>query len=130
MMTYPDPMAYPPMPMPMRPAPRPLRTWDLVLAIVLYSLAALLGVCAASFTPFFVMATDPCGYGTGCREEFATWGILVSWGGTAAALGGGLVMVVVAAVKRWYMWWWAALALLLVPASFVTGLLLAGQVTG
>ncbi|MBF6176233.1 hypothetical protein [Nocardia blacklockiae] len=117
-----------PMPYPPRKA-EPVRTWDLVLAILLYALATLLGLFAATFTPFFAMATDPCGAGTGCREEFATWGILVSWGGTAAALGGGLVMVIVAAVKRWYMWWWAALALVLVPLSFFAGLFLAEQVT-
>ncbi|MBB5913961.1 hypothetical protein BJY24_002828 [Nocardia transvalensis] len=126
-MTYYYPAPYSAAP---HPAHRTVRTWDLVLAIVLYALASGVGLCTAAFTPFFAMATDPCGAGSGCREEFATWGILVSWGGTAAALGGGLIMLILAAVKGWTVWVWGALALLLVPLSFGVGLWLAGQVTG
>ncbi len=107
-----------------------MRTWDLVLAIVLYVLAVAAGLLAASITPFFAMASDSCGAESGCREELATWGILVSWGGTAVALGGGLVMMILAAVKRWQIWIWPTLALVLVPVSFLVGMALAEQVTG
>ncbi|GAB2684364.1 hypothetical protein [Nocardia thraciensis] len=95
---------------------------------MLYLLAALAGMFAASITPFFAMATDPCGYESGCREELAMWGIFVSWGGTAVALGGGLAMMIVAAVRRWQMWIWPGLALVLIPLTFAVGLTLAEQV--
>lgn len=103
------------------------RTWDLVLALVLYACAAALGLVAAYFTVFFAFATDPCSPNK-CREGYLVAAFAVSWGGTALALLGSLVMIIVAAVKRWYMWYWPVLAMVLIVATFVGGAVLASEV--
>ncbi|WP_327110938.1 hypothetical protein OHB12_24320 [Nocardia sp. NBC_01730] len=103
------------------------RTWDLVLAVLLYCGAAVLGLVAAYFTLFFAFATDPCTQDN-CRTEYLTWAFVVSWGGTALALLGSLALLVVAAVKRWYLWFWPVSAILLIIGSFFGGAALAAQV--
>lgn len=103
------------------------RTWDLVLAIVLYSGAALLGLVAAYATCFFAFAADSCG-ANNCNDSYLGAAFIVSWGGTAVALVGSLVMIIVAAMKRWYMWYWPILAGILIVASFAGGVALASQV--
>ncbi|WP_280479543.1 hypothetical protein [Nocardia asiatica] len=113
---------------PVRPDLRPpVRTWDVVLAVVLYCVAAVLGLAAAYFTVFFAFATDPCGPDD-CRTGYLGWAFAVSWGGTALAIVGATGMLILAAVKRWYMWYWPVLAIVLIVASFSSGLALAGQV--
>ncbi|MGY1945831.1 hypothetical protein [Nocardia asiatica] len=113
---------------PLRPDPRPpVRTWDVVLAVVLFCVAAVLGLAAAYFTVFFAFATDPCGPDD-CRTGYLGWAFAVSWGGTALAIVGATGMLILAAVKRWYMWYWPVLAIVLIVASFGGGLALAGQV--
>ncbi|KAA8890388.1 hypothetical protein F3087_03575 [Nocardia colli] len=111
-----------------RPTPQPpQRTWDLVLTIVLYSCAALLGMLAAYATIFFAFAADACGP-KNCNDSYLGAAFIVSWGGTAVALVGSLVMIVIAGLKRWYMWYWPVLAALLIVASFAGGVALASQV--
>ncbi|MFB8276158.1 hypothetical protein [Nocardia colli] len=111
-----------------QPTPRPpQRTWDLVLTIVLYSCAALLGVLAAYATIFFAFAADACGP-KNCNDSYLGAAFIVSWGGTAVALVGSLVMIVIAGLKRWYMWYWPVLAAILIVASFAGGVALASQV--
>lgn len=111
-----------------QPTPRPQqRTWDLVLTIVLYSCAAVLGMLAAYATIFFAFAADACGTNN-CNDGYLGAAFIVSWGGTALALVGSLVMIVVAGLKRWYMWYWPVLAVLLIVASFAGGVALAAQV--
>ncbi|WP_040871171.1 hypothetical protein [Nocardia exalbida] len=116
-------------PVPARPAAgqRAARTWDVVLAVVLYCVAAVLGLAAAYFTVFFALATDPCGLDN-CRTDYLGWAFVVSWGGTAFAIVGVTGMLILAAVKRWYMWYWPVLAIVLIVASFGGGLALASQV--
>ncbi|MEU1547562.1 hypothetical protein [Nocardia sp. NPDC005745] len=106
---------------------RAVRTWDVVLAVVLYCVAAVLGLAAAYFTVFFAFATDPCGPDN-CRTDYLGWAFVVSWGGTAFAVVGVTGMLILAAVKRWYMWYWPVLAIVLIVASFGGGLALASQV--
>ncbi|MBF6203821.1 MULTISPECIES: hypothetical protein [Nocardia] len=114
--------------MPAHPGARqPARTWDVVLAVSLYCVAAALGLAAAYFTVFFAFATDPCGPDN-CRTDYLGWAFAVSWGGTAFAIVGVTAMLIVAAVKRWYMWYWPMLAMALIVASFCGGLALASQV--
>ncbi|MFI7001206.1 hypothetical protein [Nocardia sp. NPDC050175] len=111
-----------------QPTPQPQqRTWDLVLTIVLYSCAALLGLLAAYATLFFAFATDACGTNN-CNDSYLGAAFIVSWGGTALALVGSLVMIIVAGLKRWYMWYWPVLAALLIVASFASGVALASHV--
>lgn len=111
-----------------QPTPQPpQRTWDLVLTIVLYSCAAVLGMLAAYATIFFAFAADSCGPNN-CNDSYLGAAFIVSWGGTALALVGSLVMIVVAGLKRWYMWYWPVLAALLIVGSFAGGVALASQV--
>ncbi|MBF6296189.1 hypothetical protein IU459_01365 [Nocardia amamiensis] len=110
-----------------RPGQQPVRTWDLVLAIVLYCAAAILGLTAAYFTLFFAFATDPC-TPTTCRTEYLAWAFAVSWGGTGLALAGTFATLIVAVIKRWYLWFWPVLAMLLIIGSFCGGAALAAQV--
>ncbi|WP_174190170.1 hypothetical protein [Nocardia barduliensis] len=113
---------------PVRPDLRqPVRTWDVVLAVVLYCVAAVLALAAAYFTVFFAFASDPCGPDN-CRTDYLGWAFVVSWGGTAFAIVGVTGMLILAAVKRWYMWYWPVLAIVLIVASFCGGLALAAQV--
>ncbi|NKY27958.1 hypothetical protein [Nocardia gamkensis] len=126
------PQPWPPYGMPQGPARPPaeqraVRTWDVVLAVVLYCVAAVLGLAAAYFTVFFAFATDPCGPDN-CRTDYLGWAFVVSWGGTAFAIVGVTGMLILAAVKRWYMWYWPVLAIVLIVASFGGGLALASQV--
>ncbi|WP_069161346.1 hypothetical protein [Nocardia altamirensis] len=118
---------YYPMAQPQFPARPQQRTWDLVLALVLYSIAAALGLVAAYFTVFFAFAADPCS-ANNCRDGYLGAAFAVSWGGTAVALVGSLVMVIVAAVQRWYQWYWPVLAMIMIVASFLGGVALASQV--
>ncbi|MBF6469909.1 hypothetical protein IU427_32825 [Nocardia beijingensis] len=127
-------MIHTPQPWPPHGAPasspagqRPVRTWDVVLAIVLYCVAAVLGSAAAYFTLFFAFATDPCGTDN-CRTDYLGWAFAVSWGGTALAIVGVTGMLILAAVKRWYMWYWPVLAIVLIVLSFAGGLALTSQV--
>ncbi|MFI6171081.1 hypothetical protein ACIBCN_30180 [Nocardia sp. NPDC051052] len=106
--------------------PQP-RTWDLVLAIVLYSCAALLGLVAAYATLFFAFAADSCG-ANNCNDGYLGAAFIVSWGGTALALVGSLIMIIVAGMKRWYMWYWPVLAAIMIVGSFAAGVALASQV--
>ncbi|MET9024799.1 hypothetical protein ABZW96_04170 [Nocardia sp. NPDC004168] len=106
---------------------RPVRTWDVVLAVVLYSVAVVLGAAAAYFTVFFAFASDPCGQDN-CRTEYLGWAFAVSWGGTATAIVGVTAILVLAAIKRWYMWYWPVLAMALIVLSFAGGVALASQV--
>ncbi|WP_433660545.1 hypothetical protein ACQPW1_47800 [Nocardia sp. CA-128927] len=111
-----------------QPTPQPQqRTWDLVLTIVLYSCAALLGLLAAYATVFFAFAADACG-ANNCNDSYLGAAFIVSWGGTALALVGSLIMIIVAGLERWYMWYWPVLAAVLIVASFFGGVALASQV--
>ncbi|MGK8521176.1 hypothetical protein ACRS6B_06265 [Nocardia asteroides] len=127
-MTQPGtPQPRPPYPWVPPAARQPMRTWDVVLAVVLYGVAVILGPAAAYFTVFFAFATDPCGPDD-CRTGYLGWAFVVSWGGTAFAIVGATVMLIVAAVRRWYLWYWPVLAIVLTVASFGGGLALASQV--
>ncbi|WP_063016719.1 hypothetical protein [Nocardia niwae] len=125
------PQSWPPYGTPQGFAPpagqRPVRTWDVVLAVVLYCVAAVLGLAAAYFTLFFAFATDPCG-ADNCRTDYLGWAFAVSWGGTALAITGMSGMLILAAVKRWYLWYWPVLAMMLIAASFAGGVALASQI--
>ncbi|MFI6042159.1 hypothetical protein ACIA8C_11025 [Nocardia sp. NPDC051321] len=124
----PSPQQSQPWPQPPQQSPQPQqRTWDLVLAIVLYSGAALLGLVAAYATCFFAFAADSCG-ANNCNDSYLGAAFIVSWGGTALALVGALIMIIVAAMKRWYMWYWPVLAAIMIVGSFAAGVALASQV--
>ncbi|MEV6556735.1 hypothetical protein AB0M22_13525 [Nocardia sp. NPDC051756] len=121
----PSPQSQPPVRR--HPQQPPQRTWDLVLTIVLYSGAAVLGMLAAYATVFFAFAADACGTNN-CNDSYLGAAFIVSWGGTAIALVGSLIMIIVAGLKRWYMWYWPVLAALLIVGSFAGGVALASQV--
>ncbi|MBF6212889.1 hypothetical protein IU433_29960 [Nocardia puris] len=117
-------MTYPPT------AQRPVRTWDAVLSVVLYSVAALLGALAAYITVFFVMAAGACSTESTCDEGLIVIAMILSWGGTALAILGIPLALLIAALKRWTMWWWGALANVLVIATFFGGVALVYHAAG
>ncbi|WP_433577309.1 hypothetical protein [Nocardia brasiliensis] len=104
------------------------RTWDVILTVVLYCAAAVLGLLAAYCTVFFAFAADACGPGRNCKDEYLSAAFAVSWGGTALALAGSFVMIIIAAVQRWLMWYWPVVAMALIVASFLSGVALANGV--
>ncbi len=61
------------------PAKRPLRTWDLVLTIILLVLAGVLAAIMSFFGFFLAMASDPCGV-RDCSFDLITTGMFVAVG--------------------------------------------------
>ncbi|MFE3441540.1 hypothetical protein ACFXNW_00755 [Nocardia sp. NPDC059180] len=109
------------------PVSPPIRTWDVVLGAVLYSIGACLGTLAAYVTMLFGMLSGSCS-ADACREEFIWYGMLVSWGGAAfAVLVVPLIMLVLALRKR-LIWYLGLLSIVIVIAAFLGGHQIASQV--
>lgn len=99
------------------------------VAVTVFAAALALLAAAASvlLSPFFVMATDPCG-ADNCDFSRLTWAYVVTWGGVAVAVVLAVVGMALAARRRTRMWIWPVSAFLLVVVTFAGGVLLAGSV--
>lgn len=108
--------------------PRQRSTADFIATIVAFVLAVAAGVLSLSFSPLFVMATDPCS-NNNCDTTALTWAYVVAWGGLGVAaivaIGGALF----AGLRQRTMWVWPAAGLALIVVTFIIGTLLAGSVT-
>ncbi|SPM32426.1 hypothetical protein BN1232_01573 [Mycobacterium rhizamassiliense] len=108
--------------------PRQRSTADIIATIVAFVLAVAVGVLSLSFSPLFVMATDPCS-NNNCDTTALTWAYVVAWGGLAVAAIVAIGGTVFAAIRQRVMWVWPAAGLALIAVTFIIGTLLAGSVT-
>lgn len=102
------------------PVSPPIRTWDVVLGAVLYSVGACLGTVALYFSLFFGFVTDNCNPST-CRDEFVWYGMLVSWVGVGVALLVVPVVMLILALRRRLVWYLGVLSIVIVVAAFFGG---------
>nr|WP_246852714.1 DUF6264 family protein [Naasia sp. SYSU D00948] len=101
--------------------PRPVRTWDLVLSIVLLSLSVLLGLLLLVMSPFLVMASDPCGAAFECDSDLMGAGFLVALIGPPLVLVAGIVTTIVLLVQRRLAFWVPLVASAVAIGVFVLG---------
>lgn len=117
-MTTPPPAYGPP------PGKRPVRTWDLVVTIILLLLDAVLAAIMSFFGFFLAMAGDSCG-ARDCNSDLIAVGLMV-----AVALP-WLVLIIVAVVsivllvKRRLAFWVPLVGAALIIASWPLGALIA-----
>jgi|tagenome__1003787_1003787.scaffolds.fasta_scaffold19845896_2 hypothetical protein len=103
-------------------SPRPpLRTWDLVLSIVLLALNAGLALLLLMLAPFLVMASDPCGSGTQCNTDQMGVGIGIAFLGPLVMLGLGIAGAVVLLILRKPAFWVPIVSLVLTVGVFLFG---------
>jgi uncharacterized BrkB/YihY/UPF0761 family membrane protein len=105
----------------------PVRTWDLVLSIVLMVLSVGLGLVLLVMAPFLVMASDPCGAAVECNTEQMGLGFLVALIGPGFAIAAGIVVGIVLLVLRRLAFWVPLVGSVLAAVIFVIG---AGIVIG
>ena len=115
-MTAPPPAA--PAAVPVR---RPLRTWDLVLSVVLLLLTAGLGLLLVVMAPFLVMASDPCGSGVQCNTDQMGVGFLMALIGPPVVLVVGIAAAILLLVLRRVAFWVPLVASALAIGVFVLG---------
>ncbi|QKT07816.1 hypothetical protein HUN08_11920 [Gordonia sp. X0973] len=117
---------------PATPIPAPKTSGARIADIVVTVLAfAALGIgCAFTlfFSLFFAMATDPCGSGTGCRENLVGWGMLAVWVGAGMGIIVAIGGTIFGAVRRKVMFCWPLIGIALAAAGFFLGLYLVDQV--
>lgn len=94
-----------------RPAPssararRPVRTWDLVLSIVLVVLLLAVAGVLVVFAPFLAFASDPCGGSTVCNTGQLGVGILIAFVGPVIVALLSIAATVVLLVLRRLAFW-------------------------
>lgn len=98
----------------------PIRTWDVVLGAMLYSIGACLGTVAAYLTMFFGMLAGNCNPGA-CRDEYIWYGMLVSWGGAVVALLVVPVIMLILALRKRIVWYLGLLSIVIVVVAFFGG---------
>lgn len=101
---YPQqPYAYP------QPAARPggkppVKTWDVVVTVILLVLLALLAMLVSFFGFFLVMASDPCGVRE-CSTELIGLGVILAVGLPWVALLVAVVLAIILLVRRKIAFW-------------------------
>jgi hypothetical protein len=103
------------------PVRRTVRTWDLVLSIVLLLLAAGVGLLLVVLSPFLVMASDPCGSGMQCDYDQMGVGFGVAVLGPLIVLVAGIVATVLLLVFRRIAFWVPLVTALVAAGVFVLG---------
>ncbi|TLG18112.1 hypothetical protein FEK35_03165 [Nocardia cyriacigeorgica] len=109
-----------------QPVSPPIRTWDVVLGAVLYSIGACLGAVGAYLTLLFGMLSGNCNPGV-CRDEFIWYGMLVSWVGTGVALLVVPVVMLILGLRGRVVWYLGLLSIVIVVVAFFGGYQIASQ---
>ncbi len=99
----------------------PVRTWDLVLSIILMVLSVALGLVLLVMAPFLVMASDPCGAAVECNVDQMGVGFLIALIGPALAIVAGIVVGIVLLVLRRVAFWAPLVGSVLAVVVFVVG---------
>ncbi len=104
---------------------RPVRTWDLVLTIVLLVLDVVLAAIMSFFGLFLAMASDSCGV-RDCNTELIATGMMVAVGLPWLVLIVTIIAAVVVLVMRRLAFWIPLVGGALILASLVLGFVVAG----
>ncbi|BDZ45298.1 hypothetical protein [Naasia aerilata] len=112
-------------------AKRPLRTWDLVLSIVLLALDIALALLLMLFSAFSVMASDPCGSSVECNYDQMGVGLGIAFIAPIVITVLGIATTIVLLVLRRLAFWVPLVTMVLAVAGFAIGIaLLIGGVPG
>ena len=106
------------------PGRRPLRTWDLVLTIVLLVLAGVLAAIMSFFGFFLAMAGDACG-ARDCNSDLIATGLMVAVALPWLVLILVAIVAIVLLVKRRLAFWVPLVGCALIIASWPLGALIA-----
>lgn len=117
----PDPFGYAVSPGPQK---RPIRTWDLVLTIVLLVLAGVLAAIMSFFGFFLAMAGDSCG-ARDCSADLIAVGLMVAVALPWVLLIAIAVAAIVLLVKRRLAFWVPLVGGVLIISSWFIGALIA-----
>ncbi|MET8424504.1 hypothetical protein [Nocardia sp. NPDC004860] len=101
------------------------RVVDVLVGSVLYAVAVCLGL-TLGYAVMYGLLADPCPHNDNCDQTYIGWGIGVCWGGTILALTTSLAMLVRAATTSRWAWYWPIVAMVVIYASSIGGLALAG----
>jgi uncharacterized BrkB/YihY/UPF0761 family membrane protein len=106
------------------PQKRPIRTWDLVLTIVLLVLAGVLAAIMSFFGFFLAMAGDSCG-ARDCSADLIAVGLMVAVALPWVLLIAVAVVAIVLLVKRRLAFWVPLAGGVLIISSWFVGALIA-----
>lgn len=96
----------PPLPAPSSArARRPVRTWDLVLSIVLVVLLLVVAAVLVVFAPFLAFASDSCGSSVECNTGQLGVGILIAFVGPVIVALLSIAATIVLLVLRRLAFW-------------------------
>lgn len=109
---------------PPAPQKRPLRTWDLVITIVLLVLDGVLAAIMSFFGFFLAMAGDSCG-ARDCNADFIAIGLMVAVALPWIVLIIVAVVSIVLLVKRRLAFWVPLVGAVLIIGSWFVGAMIA-----
>jgi Family of unknown function (DUF6264) len=104
---------------------RPVRTWDVVLTIVLLVLDLILTAIMSFFGLFLAMASDSCGV-RDCNTELIATGMMVGVGLPWLVLIITIVVAIVMLVRRRLAFWVPIVGGVLIVGSLILGFVVAG----
>jgi uncharacterized BrkB/YihY/UPF0761 family membrane protein len=106
------------------PGKRPMRTWDLVVTIVLLVLSGVLAAIMSFFGFFLAMAGDSCG-ARDCNSDLIATGLMVAVALPWILLVVVAVVAIVLLVRRRLAFWVPLVGAVLIIASWPIGALIA-----
>lgn len=106
------------------PGKRPMRTWDLVVTIVLLVLSGVLAAIMSFFGFFLAMAGDSCG-ARDCNSDLIATGLMVAVALPWLVLILVAIVAIVLLVKRRLAFWVPLVGAVLIIASWPIGALIA-----
>ncbi len=110
---------------------RPVRTWDLVLTIVLLVLSGGFGLLMLAFAPLLAMASDGCVTGVECNGVQMTIGFWVAVIGPPLVTVVGIVAAIILLARRRVAFWVPLVASVLAfGVLFLGAVIVVGSVPG
>jgi uncharacterized BrkB/YihY/UPF0761 family membrane protein len=106
------------------PGKRPVRTWDLVVTIILLVLSGVLAAIMSFFGFFLAMAGDSCG-ARDCNSDLIATGLMVAVALPWIVLIVEAVVAIVLLVRRRLAFWVPLVGAVLIIASWPIGALIA-----